>query len=129
MLTEVKLGSIDCGGLLERADAELARICEDVAKRPTLKKARVVTLQVEITPDFDVEKQRNFPRIDWKVKHQVPGHSGMTTKAFVDSENRVMMSTNDPFQEMPGQQNLLDAMEADERGPRPVEPLQGNGTE
>jgi len=126
MLTEVKLDQIDLGSLLERADQELQKICEDVARRPTLDKARSVTIEVRITPRYDAQTRKNFPDIDWSVKHAMPGHKGMTTKAFVSAENRVLMSTNDPLGELPGQNNLLDEMEG--AGPHPVKALH-NGTQ
>jgi len=110
MATErLRLENIGFGSLMERANAHLDDICEDVIRRPHLKRPRKVVIEVAITPDYDGDAELNFPTIDWTVKPSVPGAKGMQTKALVKGGAvEVELGNVDARQPMlPGAENVV----------------------
>jgi len=108
-LVKIDLDLIQSGTLMEYINEALDTISEDVIYRHGVAEAREVNIKIKITPNRDPETRLNIPEIDWSVSHKVPGRKGMTTRAFVDAENRrLMINTGDPLGTNPEQTNIFD---------------------
>lgn len=106
-ITPIELNNIQLGAAVEKANEALARIARDVTERGRVEKARNVTLTISIKPNVDPESGMNVPEIDWSVKWAVPGHKGMTTRAFVE-DGELKVNLNDPIGKDPSQPTLFD---------------------
>ena len=110
-LREISLEAVQLGKAVERVDEELRRIAADVVSRPRVTDARTVTLKISIKPEQDPESGINIPHVDWSVGFSMPGHKGMTTRAFVDDDGRVKVNMNDPVGQQPQMPNLFDVQD------------------
>lgn len=111
-LKPLSLNGLAITGLIETIDDELGKIGTDVVDRPMLKEPRKVTVEIILTPCIvgqgTASGGQNMPDVDWKVGSKIPGHSGMTTRAYVDKKLGVMVNDTDPLAPDPRQGNILD---------------------
>ena len=70
-LTEVTLETIECGNLLEAANAALNELRDDIILRPRLDGPRKLTVTVELVPevvDLPHGVERAFCDMEWNIK-------------------------------------------------------------
>lgn len=115
MKKPLTLENVELGALIDTANGALAEICADVIDRHYKTDARELTIKVQIKPEVvDVAPGRrlNRPSIDWQVSTKLPGHKGMTTRAFVEGD-KMLINTGDPLgQDNPDQMTIYDEAES-----------------
>lgn len=111
MIETLKLENIQLGDLMETANKALELIGMDVMQRNDLNKPRKVIIEISITPQTEdlLEGKQNVPEVDWTVKHAVPGHAGMTTRAFV-RDGKLIVNKGAPTEANPNQATVFDVV-------------------
>ena len=95
------------GDVLAEVDAAIARVCEDVIHRPSLDKARTVTLKISVRPNwvgddesaisrFSVDRkfvgfEENRPTVSSEVVEKVPGYASRVVNGMVDDTGSVVL--------------------------------------
>jgi hypothetical protein len=94
----LQLENIELGGMMQAANEALGEICQDIIHRPHKSAAREVTIKIKVKPEIREMGDRsiNQPNIDWSVETKMPGHQGMTTRAYVEGD-KVLINTGDPL--------------------------------
>lgn len=77
-LVEATIDQIGRGDLMKRANDALTRIAKDVYERPDVKKARSVTIQIEVKPD-----DSDQPEIVSKVSLKIPPQKVLMTRGVM----------------------------------------------
>ena len=72
-------------GLSENVEEQMKLAVADVIARPELQKARVVRLEISITPAVEPSSGRNWPDIDAKVSSKLPANVVPSAKGIVDA--------------------------------------------
>ena len=118
-LRPLTLDAVEVGNLKDHIDRALEIIGQDVIDRYMIQKPRTVLVKITINPGEPVQRpdgqRRLFPEVGWEVNHRIPGASGMTTRAFVESflgRSVLMVNTNDPCSADPNQGTLFDELPA-----------------
>lgn len=109
MLERLQISNIELGTLIEEVNKNLDIIAGDIISRPDLEGARKVTVEISIKPNQQsaMHGTINVPEIDWSVKYTVPGHKGMTTRAFVEN-GQLIINTGAPTESNPDQATIFD---------------------
>ena len=72
-MSNISIGTLHQGRLMEQVDEALASVCADVVARPGVDMPRKVTVTITVTPDYNAEIDQNFPEIQANVDKKIPG--------------------------------------------------------
>ena len=97
---KLELENIECGALMDAANAALDELVADIIARPLEQGPRELTIKVKLNSlvrDLPDRRVQQAP-IDWSVGKKAPGMKGMTTRAFIQGKQAII-NTGDPMGE------------------------------
>ena len=112
-MERLKIEHLLAGEMSGQIEEALSRLTADVIARPGLKKARRLTLSVEIVPLVDQVSQRNYPEISVELKTAIPGSKGMGVRGIAQG-NQILINPGD-MEDAPGQLTIEDELADQER--------------
>lgn len=122
MQEPIQLDNIGGGDLVEAANLALQKIVEDVKERSFVDAKREVLIKIRIAPKLEINGM-NIPEIEFEVAAKKPAHKGATERGHFLEDGNLHVNANDPTCSIPGQTNIIDAVEeAEEEGKRRKKP-------
>lgn len=97
-LKPASVTNIAAGKMQAMLDDKIRQAAADCATRPTVDKARVITLQISISPATDEEIEQTIGEIDFNVSLKLPGQGVKGSKSLFEADpetGEVVMMVNE----------------------------------
>lgn len=116
MLVKASIGNLDLGDLSRAIDMAMNEMALDVHNRPSIEKARTITIKIMIAPKIQETPDgvRNYPDITYELKCAKPAKAVTGLKGFIGVDEstgdvQLMVNQNMPeCEDDPRQVHIFD---------------------